>query len=74
MSVPPTHQYITLGEVVPYLSRVLGIDRTRQTVHNWAKHGVERGLSQTLYLQTIKRAGVMYTTRTWVREFVDALS
>lgn len=67
-------QYITLGEVVPYLSRVMGIDRTRQTVHNWATRGVERGLNNNVRLVTIKRAGRMYTTRAWVREFVDEIS
>jgi hypothetical protein len=65
--------YITLGEVVPFLSKVLGIERTRQTVHNWAVKGIRFGRDR-VFLKTERRAGIRYTTRTWVREFVDAVS
>ncbi len=68
------NEWISLGQVVPYLSKVMDIDRTRQTVHNWAVTGVTRGLGNRIYLKTEKRAGQRYTTKVWVREFVDAIS
>jgi hypothetical protein len=67
-------EWITLGEVVPFLSRVLGIERTRQTVHNWAVNGVKRGVHDKIYLRSKRRAGIRYTQRQWVREFVDEIS
>lgn len=66
--------YITLGEVVPYLNHTHGISRTRQTVHNWATTGVERGLGRIVKLKTVKRVGIRYTTKEWVREFLDEVS
>jgi hypothetical protein len=68
------NEWISLGQVVPYLSKVMQIDRTRQTVHNWAVVGVQRGLGDRILLRTEKRAGQRYTKREWVREFVDAIS
>ncbi len=65
------NEWITLGEVVPYLSRVLGIERTRQTVHNWAVTGIKLSETVQLYLKTRKRAGIRYTQRDWVRAFID---
>ncbi len=68
------NEWISLGQVVPYLSKVMQIDRTRQTVHNWAVTGVKRGVGNRILLRTEKRAGQRYTKREWVREFVDAIS
>ncbi len=67
-------EYLSLGEVVPYMSRAMGINRTRQTVHNWAIKGVERGLGRIVRLRITKRAGRMYTTRNWLRKFLDEIS
>ncbi len=68
------NEWITLGEVVVYLSRVLGIERTRQTIHNWALHGIKRGVHDRVMLRSKKRAGIRYTQRRWVKEFVDEIS
>lgn len=62
-----------MGEVVPYL-RVLGICRTRQTIYNWANHGVERGLGRTVKLRTINRIGILCTTREWLQDFIAEVS
>lgn len=66
--------YISIQEVVPYMAKTMGIERTRQTVYNWATKGVERGLGRVVFLRTIKQAGRLNTTREWVREFVDEVS
>lgn len=66
--------YISIQEVVPYLSKVMRIERTRQTIYNWSTLGVERGLGRTVKLRTIKQAGRLVTTREWVREFLDEVS
>lgn len=67
-------QYISLGEVPAYMERVLGIKRTRQTVYNWAKTGVQRGLGQVVRMKAIKQAGRLMTTRQWVNDFVEEVS
>jgi len=66
--------YIAIQEVVPYLSKVFQIERTRQTIYNWTTMGVERGLGRVVKLRTIKQAGRLVTTREWVREFIDEVS
>ncbi len=66
--------YIAIQEVVPYLSKVFQIERTRQTIYNWTTMGVERGLGRVVKLRTIKQAGRLMTTREWVREFIDEVS
>lgn len=66
--------YISLSEVVPYMSKTMSINRTRQTIYNWATKGVERGLGRVVRLRTIKQAGSLRTTRGWVKEFVDEVS
>ena len=66
--------YISIQEVVPYMAKTMDIQRTRQTIYNWATNGVERGLGHVVYLRTIKQAGRLVTTREWVREFVDEVS
>jgi len=67
-------QYIALSEVVPYLFKTMNIERSRQTIYNWALHGIERGLGRTVTLRTIRRAGRLATTRQWVQEFIDEVS
>lgn len=67
-------KWITLSQVVPYLERTKGITRSRQTVYNWAEHGVKRGIGRTVKLRTRLRAATIYTTRIWVQEFLDATS
>lgn len=66
--------YISLAEVVPYLSKTMEIERTRQTVYNWTTMGVERGLGRVVRLRTIKQAGRLMTTRQWVKDFVEEVS
>ena len=66
--------YISIQEVVPWMAKSLGIERTRQTVYNWTTMGVERGLGRVVRLRTIKQAGRLMTTREWVKEFVDEVS
>ena len=66
--------YISIQEVVPWMAKTMGIQRTRQTVYNWTLKGVERGLGRVVFLRSIKQAGRLVTTREWVREFVDEVS
>lgn len=77
MTIPPRLsdvQWITLGLVVPYLEKTMGIVRTRQTIYNWAIKGVYRGLGKRIVLRTKMRANMIYTTRAWVRAFVEETS
>jgi len=63
---------IPLSEVPAILTTIDGIERTRQTVHNWATKGIKRGRSEPLILKTQMRASQLYTTRKWVLEFINA--
>ncbi len=67
-------KWVTLGEVPDYLTRTMGITRSRQTVYNWAKDGVIKGIGRRVKLRTVVRANKVYTTRKWVRDFIDATS
>lgn len=67
-------QWITLGEVPAYLLKVHNITRQRQTVYNWAEKGLHKALGRTVKLKTQMRAGMIYTTRAWVRRFLDDTS
>ena len=77
MTTPPRLsdvQWITLGMVVDYLQKTMGITRTRQTIYNWAIKGVYRGLGKRITLRTKMRANRIYTTRAWVKDFVEETS
>ena len=67
-------KWVTLGQAIPYLERVKGITKTRQTIYNWAERGLSRQFGHTIKLKTRLRAGTLYTTRVWVTEFLDATS
>lgn len=67
-------QWITLGEVPAYLKNAHDISRTRQTVYNWAENGISRGHGARIKLKTKMRAGMIYTTRIWVKRFLDDTS
>lgn len=69
MNTIPPSRFLTMDQAVLYVAKIEGVQRTRQTIYNWAKRGV-RGTK----LRTKKRAGQLYTTAAWITEFLHAAS
>lgn len=65
-------EWVAISEVPVYLNKVMGITRTRQTVLNWVTKGVRRGLGAPVKLRSRWRMNHWYTTRVWLRQFIEA--
>jgi len=66
VSQPPKHSpLIKVSDVVQHLMERHHLDVSRQTVYNWIKDG-----KQGTCLQTVRKAGTLYTRKEWVDAFV----
>ena len=66
--MPAPNIYITISDAVDIISNEEERKVARSTVYGWLKEG--RGGA---VLQTIRRAGKLYTRKQWVGEFLDAI-
>ena len=57
---------MTIYETHVYIEKMEGITISIQTVYNWIKRG-RRGK----ILRTKSKAGMLYSTQKWVREFLE---
>ena len=63
---------LMLSEIPPLVKALTGVSVSRQTVYNWKTTG-RRALSdpeRIVRLQTVVRAGRVFTTREWVQDFL----
>lgn len=66
-------QYIKICEMPDILYNLVGITRTRTCIYEWIRVGRINSNGERIRLRTIKRFGFLYTTFTWVKEFVESL-
>jgi hypothetical protein len=63
-------KFLTMAQAATEVGQLTGVPRTRATIYNWAKKGVGPG---KVKLQTEPRAGQLFTTDTWVAEFLSRI-
>lgn len=61
-----------LADVPAYVKEKTGVDRSRQTVYNWAKEGVTVA-GQKFKLETETKLGQLFTRSEWVDAFLARL-
>lgn len=66
----PNDKMIGLAQVPMYLSCEHGMWRTRATIYNWVKVGIDVH-GERVRLKTHQRNGKLLTTPLWVEEFLN---
>lgn len=69
----PEEKLIKLADVPERVRIYSGITRNRQTAYNWITKGVKQKSGQKLVLKTVTKAGQLFTTETYLKEFLATL-
>ena len=67
---PKNSDLIRLGEVPKLILELTGVVRVRSTIWSWTWKGRSSYSGQKIKLKTTKRLGMVYTTKTWLEEFI----
>lgn len=66
-------QLIKIADVPVLVLELTNLHRTRTCIYQWIKVGRINSDGERIKLKTTKRLGFLYTTRKWVKEFVEGL-
>ena len=63
--------YMLIRDVPKFIMEEVGVDVSLAAIYNWTRGEATDYLGKKLTLRTMRRIGTKYTTKRWVREFME---
>jgi hypothetical protein len=68
---PKDKDLIRLKDCSPIVKELTGVERSQEAIYYWATKGLINRHSVKVFLRTTKRIKTLYTTREWLKTFLE---
>lgn len=70
---PKDKDLIRLKDCLSIVKELTGVGRSEEAVYYWATKGLINRHSVKVFLRTTKRIKTLYTTRDWLKSFLEGV-
>lgn len=65
--------YLRMSEAAKMVYELTGVRRCMSAVHKWASKGVQGQHGSIIKLRIVRKLNRSYTTRVWLKEFIEGM-